>query len=152
MIGCNEDVIGERLRQLLAACNETAALAVHFATQAQVEPLRMFLRERSDDYRRAGYELAAYLQTLPQAPIAHGEPAALGVARGPDIASAWEAAECDALILLRDALDAELPANAEEVVIRHIEEGVRALERLRELRRQVSAVLGGSRSRRFVAS
>jgi hypothetical protein len=87
---------------------------------------------------------------LPQGPAARAG-AALAVVSGADVASAWEAAECEALILFRDALDAELPANAEEVVIRHIDDGIHALERLRELRR-VSAALGGSRTGRFVAT
>lgn len=148
MIRCNEDVVGERLHQLLAACNEAAALALRFATQAPVDSLRLLLRERRDDYGRSGDELAECLQTLPQAPAAHLETSLLAVVRGADVASAWEAAECEVLILFRDALDAELPANAQNVVIRHIENGVRALERLRELRRSVSP----SRAPRFVAS
>lgn len=148
MISCNEDVVGERLRHLLAACDEAATLALRFATQTPAESLRMLLRERGDDYGRSGNELAECLQTLPQAPAAHPETSALTVVRGPDVASAWEAAECEVLILFRDALDAELPANAQDVVIRHIENGVRALERLRDLRRSVSS----SRAPRFVAS
>jgi hypothetical protein len=150
MIGCNESMIRERLRQLLAACNETAALAGRLALQTPAAPLRALLSERGDDYRRSSHDLRECLQTLPQGPAARAG-AALAVVSGADVASAWEAAECEALILFRDALDAELPANAEEVVIRHIDDGIHALERLRELRR-VSAALGGSRTGRFVAT
>jgi hypothetical protein len=150
MIGCNENVILERLRQLLDACDETAALAARLAMQAPAGAgsLCALLRGRSEDYRRSSHELAECLQTLPQADAARPAPA-LAVVSGADVASAWEAAECEALILFRDALDAELPANAEEVVIRHIDDGVHALERLRELRRRLSPALGQSR---FAAS
>jgi hypothetical protein len=53
---------------------------------------------------------------------------------GADVASIWEATECEALMHFRDALDSDLPVDVESAVLRHIEDGVRALERLRDIR------------------
>jgi hypothetical protein len=151
MISCNEEEIGERLRHLLAACNETAAVALQLVARAPADSLRDLLHERSECYRRSAEEIAGCLQSLPQDAEARSHPVVAAVMRGADVASAWEAAECDALIHFRDALDAELPAHAEEAVVRHIEDGVRALERLRELRSTLPSGIG-SRSHRHQAT
>jgi len=124
---------GESLLELLAACHETGAAAVRLANQTK-EPLRRtLLHERADRYRRSAEEITECLQSLPQIEVER-PPVALLTA-GSDVASIWEAAECEALMHFRDALDSDLPGDVESAVLRHIEDGVRALERLRDLRR-----------------
>jgi len=146
----DEEAIGERLRDLLATCDQAAALARRLVAQESIESLRALLQDRSDDYRRSAVALVGCLQSMQQASADSREAPALGVVRGADRSSAWEAAECEALVQFRDALDAELPAPAERVVLRHIDDGVRALERLRELRRR--SYEGGHNGRRFVGT
>lgn len=124
---------GESLLELLAACRETGAAAVHLANQTRKEPLRTLLHERADRYRRSAEEITECLQSLPQVQVER-PPVALLTA-GSDVVSIWEEAECEALMHFRDALDSDLPGDVESAVLRHIEDGVRALERLRDLRR-----------------
>jgi hypothetical protein len=124
---------GESLLDLLAACHETGAAAERLANQTRKEPLRTLLHERADRYRRSAEEITECLQTLPQVQVLRPQVALL--TSGSDVASIWEAAEYDALMHFRDALDSDLPGDVESAVLRHIEDGVRALERLRDLRR-----------------
>jgi hypothetical protein len=133
MITHSQESTGENLLELLAACNETGAAAERLANQARRESLRALLYERAHRYRRSAEEIIECLQTLPQVPAERPRPTL--IESGADVASIWEAAECEALMHFRDALDTELPVDAESAVLRHIEDGVRALERLRELNR-----------------
>jgi hypothetical protein len=133
MMICSQESTGEHLLELLAACNETGAAAARLANQARKEPLRALLHERADRYRRSAEEIIECLQSLPQVPARR--PTAAVITPASDVASIWEAAECEALMHFRDALDADLPVDVEDAVLRHIEDGVKALERLRDLRR-----------------
>lgn len=133
MFSSSQESMNEHLLELLAACHETGAAAAQLAHQARKESLRVLLCERAARYRRSAEEIIACLQSLPQA--AGTRPAALDARSGVDVASIWEAAECDALMHFRDALDAELPFDVESAVVRHIEDGVKALELLRDIRR-----------------
>jgi hypothetical protein len=133
MMSYSQEVTGEHLLELLAACHETGAAAARLADQARKEPLRALLHERADRYRRSAEEIIECLQSLPQVHVRR--PEATPSTSGSDVASIWEAAECEALMHFRDALDADLPVDVESAVLRHIEDGVRALERLRDLGR-----------------
>ena len=132
MNSCSQASTGEHLLELLAACHETGAAAARLADQTRKEPLRALLHERADCYRRSAQEITECLQSLPQVPA---EPPQVAlITSGSDVASIWETAECEALMHFRDALDSDLPGDVENAVLRHIEDGVRALERLRDLR------------------
>lgn len=132
MITLDQEFTDEQLQELLATCEETGAAAARLANQA-LEPLRALLHERADRYRRSAEEIRECLHSLPQVSTATAQ-APLAAARGTDVAALWETAECEALMHFRDALDSVLPGDVESAVLRHIEDGARALERLRVLR------------------
>jgi len=119
------------LSELLSTCQDTEQIASQLAVRATNEPLQRLLRDRAASYRGAARILRASGGTL-----AIEDDAGLRIDREAeldDMESVWEAIECSALICFRDALDSELPDELQRQVRAWIEEGVRALERLRSL-------------------
>jgi hypothetical protein len=120
------------LSSLLSTCEETASIAARLAACAREEFLRHFLHERSVSYARASVELRDHGGSSAIEEDASGLtlPEIDGDLDG--IAATWEAIECSTLISFRDALDFDLPDDVLATLRRRIEDGVSALERLRQ--------------------
>ena len=134
MFSTSHALTGEHLLDLLAACRGAGLAAVRLASQAPNGELRTLLHERAEHYRLSEAEIIECMRSVPDPPFGH-QPSGLTVRSGTDIAAAWEATECDALMQFRDALDSDLPSDVATTVLRHIHDGVEALERLRALGR-----------------
>lgn len=119
------------LSELLSTCQDTDQIASQLAARATTEPLQRLLEDRAASYRRAARALSESGGS-----VALADDSGLRIDREAeldDIESVWEAIECSALISFRDALDSDLPDALQRQVRGWIEEGVRALERLRSL-------------------
>ena len=119
------------LSELLSTCQDTDQVASQLAVRAMSESMQQLLRDRAASYRSAARVLrnnGAILAVEDDAGLRIDREAELD-----DIESVWEAIECSALICFRDALDSDLPEGLQREVRAWIEEGVRALERLRSL-------------------
>jgi hypothetical protein len=145
MIIRGQEAIEEHLLQLVAACRACGLVATKLAPQARMKSLQALLYERADRYRRSADELRGCLQILPQVLADRPWGPTLTSTHGADVATVWEATECAALIYFRDALDAEMPLHIEDAVLRHIEDGVSALEQLRALRLQENRRSGAAK-------
>ena len=126
----------ELLQQLLAACNEGRDGAMQLAGKTDIEPLRAFLYESAQQYRRAAEDIRTVC-------MKDAAGIALEIARDnrsrepdpadDDVVDAWERTECAALTYFRDAYDLPLPPALADAVKRHLEAGVNRLERFRKL-------------------
>ena len=126
------------LQRLLAACNEGSQGAIRLAHRTDVAPLRDFLQESAQQYRRAADEILAALQKDGQPLTANGSAVQDStVEHDEDIVASWERTDCEALTWFRDAYDTELPSMLADTVKRHLEAGVTRLERLRRLQRRL---------------
>ncbi len=131
------EATSELLQQLLAACNEGSKGAIELAGRTDILPLRDFLHESAQQYRRAAEEILSVLQAEAPASLSDATMGAEGDPAHDDIAARWERTDCEALTYFRDAYDTPLPAVLADTVKRHLEAGVTRLERLRKLQRRL---------------
>ena len=131
MLGIASPSTDSLLSRLLSTCEETAAIASRLAGRTRQEFLRLFLQERAVSYVRAAVELRNYGGAT--AIVEDARDLTLPACDGEldCIESAWEAIECSTLIYFRDALDLDHPRDLHATLLRWIEDGVSALERLR---------------------
>jgi len=135
MLETHNEQVEAMLSRVVAACWDTEQLAKQFSRDACRDSLKLLLQERAASYRRTAHDLQDHGCDLAFIDTKLADDADEARQRSADVESIWEAVECSTLICLRDALDSDIPPEIGRIVRRSIEEGVNALERLRNLPR-----------------